>query len=249
MYSNRLLCKGIQLKITKPCSERWTDFKPTPQGGYCSSCQKEVIDFTDWSEERLKAYFKNSPTGTCGRLKADQLKLYTFGREEAPVMRGTSLVFASVLLLLSSRQAAAQVSKAAVAVEQFGSDSNLRQEMNSTPDSVLKVCGIVTLYSDSSFLKGVDVLYKGAVMATTDEFGKFAFTLAESDSVKIIFFSYPGIRGRRHVIRPGQPQENLDIVMGAVTTHVVLGGAISVCVIRRPWYSPKRWWLGMKSWF
>src|SRR6185295_10334318 len=67
--------KQFTLSIPTPCNEKASSFTPTSRGSFCSSCQKEVIDFTSWSDERIARYFNNT-TNTCGRFKADQLKLY-----------------------------------------------------------------------------------------------------------------------------------------------------------------------------
>ena len=62
--------KAIQIAVPKPCHENWNSFTKTSNGGFCSSCQKEVIDFTSWSDERLKLYFKNLSHNTCGQIPA-----------------------------------------------------------------------------------------------------------------------------------------------------------------------------------
>lgn len=46
--------KNFQIAVPKPCHENWESFTKTSKGGFCASCNKEVIDFTSWSDERLK---------------------------------------------------------------------------------------------------------------------------------------------------------------------------------------------------
>ncbi len=68
---------NFQLNIPKPCSEQWDKFTPTSEGGFCGSCQKNVIDFTQMSESQLVAYFRDLPTQenkVCGRFRDDQLQ-------------------------------------------------------------------------------------------------------------------------------------------------------------------------------
>lgn len=67
----------FQLNIPKPCSEQWDKFTTTPEGGFCGSCQKDVIDFTQMSESQLVAYFRDLPAKEnkiCGRFRNDQLE-------------------------------------------------------------------------------------------------------------------------------------------------------------------------------
>lgn len=66
---------SFQLSIETPCHETWENFKPTTTGGFCSSCQKNVIDFTKMSESELVAFFRDrSSQNLCGRFRDDQLK-------------------------------------------------------------------------------------------------------------------------------------------------------------------------------
>src|SRR5688572_17467803 len=99
---------SIQIAVPKPCPEKWNSFAKTSNGGFCASCQKEVIDFTSWSEERLKLYFKNVPSNTCGRFRSHQLKVYAYDRQRSTPFAWLSVLFAGILLLFTSRQVTAQ---------------------------------------------------------------------------------------------------------------------------------------------
>jgi hypothetical protein len=66
--------KQIQLTIADPCHENWDKMSTAEKGRYCSSCQKQVIDFTNMGDLQLAAFFKKPSTGAvCGRFFADQL--------------------------------------------------------------------------------------------------------------------------------------------------------------------------------
>ena len=65
----------FKLEISSPCSENFNDFKPTKKGGFCDSCQKEVIDFTRMNSEEIATYFKTRTIdNTCGRFTPAQLE-------------------------------------------------------------------------------------------------------------------------------------------------------------------------------
>lgn len=64
------------LAIDNPCSQKWADFEDRGDRGFCSSCQKEVIDFTRMSDSEIRAYFKDLPANVCGKLRQDQIKVY-----------------------------------------------------------------------------------------------------------------------------------------------------------------------------
>ena len=72
----KLMKKSVELSVPVACHEKWSGFVPTAKGGYCSSCEKEVIDFTKWSEEAIKEYFTAKKENLCGRFRKDQLKVY-----------------------------------------------------------------------------------------------------------------------------------------------------------------------------
>lgn len=54
------------------CSERWEDMRPMGKDRFCMSCQKPVIDFTDWERDALIGYFKERPDA-CGQFRAEQV--------------------------------------------------------------------------------------------------------------------------------------------------------------------------------
>ncbi len=73
--------KSYQLRIPTPCHERWADMMPTERGRFCASCQKEVIDFTGWSDARITDYIdRQGATRVCGRISKAQLK-HSFGAD------------------------------------------------------------------------------------------------------------------------------------------------------------------------
>ena len=68
--------RNTTIAIHKPCSEKFDNFETTQLGGFCGSCQKEVIDFTQMTDKEIIAYFKNNQQKTCGKFNKSQLKTY-----------------------------------------------------------------------------------------------------------------------------------------------------------------------------
>jgi hypothetical protein len=67
--------ENFKLSIPTPCHERWEDFTPTPTGGFCGSCQKNVRDFTKMSDSEVVAFFRdNKDKNLCGSFRNDQLE-------------------------------------------------------------------------------------------------------------------------------------------------------------------------------
>lgn len=67
-----MMKKSITLSIPTPCHEQWNQMTPTEKGKFCAACSKEVIDFTQSSDEHL---FKSlqSKENLCGRFRPSQL--------------------------------------------------------------------------------------------------------------------------------------------------------------------------------
>ncbi|MAZ73362.1 MAG: hypothetical protein CMC70_09460 [Flavobacteriaceae bacterium] len=65
--------KTITLKIADPCHEDWAKMTPTQKGKHCQVCSKEVIDFTEKTDEAIVAHvLKNKHA--CGRFITSQLE-------------------------------------------------------------------------------------------------------------------------------------------------------------------------------
>ena len=48
--------KSFKINIPEPCHEDWAQMTSTEKGKFCDSCAKEVIDFTNKSDEQLYKY-------------------------------------------------------------------------------------------------------------------------------------------------------------------------------------------------
>ena len=61
-----------QIKIPRPCNERWDKMSPTDKGAFCSNCKKEVLDFTNMPNYQL-AKLLDENQSMCGKFKPEQL--------------------------------------------------------------------------------------------------------------------------------------------------------------------------------
>ena len=64
---------SLHIAIPQPCQENWDKMIPTEQGAFCDVCSKCVVDFTQFSDADLLAYFSNAPKNVCGRFEKKQL--------------------------------------------------------------------------------------------------------------------------------------------------------------------------------
>ncbi len=65
---------NITLSVPHPCREKWETLTSTAEGGYCSTCQKVVVDLTQMTDDEIIHFVSQKRSHTCGRLRADQLR-------------------------------------------------------------------------------------------------------------------------------------------------------------------------------
>ncbi len=92
------------LKLNKPCTEQWENMTANEKGHFCDICAKNVIDFTQLSQEEILAKLKAANGSLCARVTKKQLNTPLFELETqknyqlpyskiaASLMMATSLV-------------------------------------------------------------------------------------------------------------------------------------------------------------
>jgi hypothetical protein len=68
------MSKKIALSIPEPCHQNWNSMSPSEKGKFCSSCQKEVIDFSTMNDRQLALFFTKPGGSVCGRFESGQLE-------------------------------------------------------------------------------------------------------------------------------------------------------------------------------
>ncbi len=63
-------------RITNPCPADFERMPPAPNGHFCASCCKVVVDFTKKTTSEIFEYLK-SHTGTCGKFRPSQVQPIT----------------------------------------------------------------------------------------------------------------------------------------------------------------------------
>ena len=217
---------SVSLSIPRPCAESWNNFTPTPEGGFCGSCQKTVVDFTRMSDRDILAYIEQKRAHTCGRFRTDQLKTYTFP-EPNSIRPGLTLLRAGILgllLLFSSRPA--------------GSTSIIPMMQTSEVTTPITDAGVVDATGRVDYLikgvvrdeagqpmPGVSILRKGTTQGTvTDAEGRFRFP-TKLTAGDVLSFSYLGYTPIEYLVPEGGP---VDIVISLATAFEVMMGDLVV---------------------
>ncbi len=250
IQTSKAMRKNIQIAVPKPCDEKWGSFTKTSQGSFCFSCQKEIVDFTSWSDERIKAYFRNLKGSTCGRFREDQLKAYSYGNRSRAGMSWIAVVFAGFLLLFSSRNVSVQtVPKQKT--EQYQSEEK-KENIRKVPPATVTIIGTVTSREDGQAMSGVKVVLKGTSTETLSNVdGKFALDLPNKDSTQFIVFSFKGFKTVDYMHNVTRPGREIAVDMthhDLVNVQNILAGRMGGVMVSR-WYEPKEiaqdvwWWL------
>lgn len=185
----------MKLSIPKPCTEKYEDFLPTAKGGFCQSCQFEVVDFSRMSSEEIKDYFMHQAgKKVCGRFKSKQLN------PPAPLSSPTPRVSSGLFLALSVFSVAPifpALAQTVPTVQQAKSCEEIpANETNSDSTHVFK--GKVTdgqeglpfvnlsIYRDGSYLSG----------GSTDLEGEFRISidLKKGDEIVLSYIGYTQLK-------------------------------------------------------
>ncbi|RYZ44618.1 MAG: hypothetical protein EOP49_26735, partial [Sphingobacteriales bacterium] len=67
--------KHAQIALENPCTESQDNMLPIAGGQFCSTCQKQVTDFTGFSDEEFIRYFQTHNTPGCGMFNQHQFSL------------------------------------------------------------------------------------------------------------------------------------------------------------------------------
>ena len=245
--------KVIKINIDTPCSENWNNFPKTVSDftltGHCASCSKNVIDFTSWSDERIKEYFEQRPTNVCGRLKNTQLKEYLLPKKPKRTFQGLFSILLTAFMVFSSKLAAAQSSTKATYTTELHSKRSKTTLATSPPKTTedFIVRGKVVAVEDNSELPGINVVRKGTNTGTITEIdGTFELLLENPKDNEVLVLSFIGLNTLEVPIDPNS--YNSDLMLQMEMNVSVLGG-ITVGGVGYQTISPRRWWWKLKGFF
>jgi len=238
--------KNLSLSIPKPCSEKWENFTSVSNGGFCSSCSKVVVDFTNMNDDAIIDFFSKKPGHACGRFRPGQLKAYA-AMAPLKINPGFTLLKAgllSLLFLLMSKQTSAQTTTPKTKTEVVD-ESKQRAGRNVTSVTEQTLKGIVRS-EDNEPMPGVSINLKGSTVETyADADGRFEFPqkVKEGD---VITFRFIGFEPREYIVSE-QTNKALEIQM--VCDITMLGELVVDEVYTTNESGFRRLWLKVKNVF
>jgi hypothetical protein len=239
--------KQLVLSVPKPCSEKWSSFTSASDGGFCSSCSKVVIDFTDKSQDEIADYFGHKKENTCGRFRANQLTPYVI-HQPLGINPGWKLLITSLVILLVSIVGKPSfgnpfTSRAGTEIVLF--QENLRDETQITKsDYIIK--GIIK-DEEGVALAGVNIYLKGSTIGTVSNAdGQFEFP-QKLNTGDILVFSFIGLETKEYVV-PSVAQEKIEISM-SLSGDIMMGEVVVGQVYAKQPSTISKWWGKIKGVF
>lgn len=186
--------RKLQLTIPEPCHEDWNKMTPVQKGRFCSSCEKNVFDFTRSTDlQIIETYNKNN--SICGRFLPSQLDRELFyPKKKKSVWLAT--VFFGMITFWNTKLSAQEKPK----TEQTETPRIVLGKPAYHPEKENNEITITGIVSDTSGpLPGVNVIVKGSNnVVNTDLKGLFKIKAKKED---ILIFSFMGMEDTERTIK------------------------------------------------
>lgn len=220
----------VSITVKKPCSEKFSNFSKTNEGGYCASCEKEVIDFTKMSQTAIIEFLCTNSTNTCGKFKTSQLGEIT-QQQNYTIMtnmlsKGIGALSFSLLSLCAVPTIEAQEVASNFTTQTEISSIPSTHTKSTTQQKNYKVRGTV-LDEDNLPLPGVSIVLKGTKEGvSTDMDGEFEFPKS-LEANTVLVFSYIGYDTKEYKIKANST-EDLDITITFDSSDIELMGEVAI---------------------
>lgn len=247
LNENKTMQRKTILSIPQACSETWSNMTRVPGGGFCSSCEKTVIDFTNMTDDEIATFLQHRSASVCGRFRPHQLKTYAF---PAPtnVKPGYTLIKAGLLslfLLLTSKYVSAQSATMPGPQRVAVYDTDQKKYHKNTGTQSQGISGTVVDKDTGEPLPAISVIVKGTTTGTaTDEKGNFELPGVKAGDILIL--SFIGYESKEYVVPDNASTARITMTLAVDIT--ILGGVAIHEVYEEP-SRLGRMWARVKSLF
>ena len=213
------------LKIESPCPESWAEMMPTDSGRFCANCAKNVIDFTNLTDDQVLSILKKSDGNLCGRFEESQINRYLVSSIERSNQSHLYKFFAGLFLLTAVNRAPAKtrIDNEVVVRQGYNPNSWSKVPFISTPKrnsadstgSVFK--GSVVDSLSGTPLNGALIQLKGENIQTfTNQEGTFELTIPTNllNKENTFVISFIGFEARSITVNTENFQDEKTIVLG-----------------------------------
>lgn len=222
--------EAICISIQNPCSEKFGTFNSTKSGGYCTLCQKEVIDFTAMSYAQITRKIGRENQNVCGRFSKKQLSpsVAVVGAIGKKNLWSAPIGFCFSLLTLGAFggvRASDDPSLVCTEYVQFHRAGN----NGITPNHFYKTYMVRGKVIDDEGLPlpGVSIVLKGTdIGVSTDLEGEFEFP-TPLEAGDILVFNYLGYDTKSYKVKESE-DNTINITIKFESSDIELMGEVAV---------------------
>ena len=233
--------KPFSIRIDNPCTENWSSMTVNDAGKFCSHCQKNVIDFTNCSDDELISILEKLDGKICGRLQKNQLERIFVAAKNRKVSPHLNKILAGLFALGMIEASDLRAQQDHINIKTTWSPDTTQNavdhsQANNPPanNSDKKVIhkeivaniihGKVIQPGDSLPVRANIGFDYSSINWQTDSLGNFSIAIPDSikaDSMKLVF-SAPGYASvekivyRKNFQQPLVVEMNYEILMGEI---------------------------------
>jgi hypothetical protein len=182
--------KTIALSVPTHCSQSWERMTENEKGRFCDSCNKSVIDFTNYSDQQLAVFFEKKSGKVCGKMRKDQLDRSLYAVEHNPKYSIPQLLVSAALTIGLGNGAYAKERAATttvINVVQSDIKEAIEDPASIGGDSTRCISGQVIDMETKETLPGAIVMIEGTTIAVaTDMNGSFKLNIPDHLSREVI---------------------------------------------------------------
>lgn len=167
---------SIRINIPTPCNEGWNNMTPNERGRYCGSCQKTVVDFTNYTDEELLLFFtEHKGQKLCGHFNKYQLNREINLPHQPHSTLYKWIVAAGLAMMIVAAPVGNSFAKAPYSIT-APINADITDEQDTTGNGKVNITGIVRSINELPIAQAkVIILYKGVSLGSThtNKEGKF----------------------------------------------------------------------------
>jgi hypothetical protein len=170
------------ITIDEPCTQNWAEMKKEADFGFCRTCNKNVIDFTNYTNAEILSVLTRASTPVCGRLTVTQLNQLNYYLLVKPANRNW-MKYLGVLAI----GAAIFAQDASAAIPRVSTEITIQptcRRDDKKPNMLTRISGLI-LGPDKKPVSGIRlVILNTKYHAITDEHGRYEFIFKYGLDVK-----------------------------------------------------------------
>ncbi len=229
--------RNIILNINNPCLENWTTMRQNETGKFCLNCSKNVVDFTNLSDQETIKIITQSTTKICGRLNTSQLNRLMI-ENQGHIHRSRFYNFFAGLLLIGTtndtkaldQKNQIEMSSHINAQKKLQNDLIPNDKIFQTDDALKNIFrGTLIDAGTNEPISFANIVIKGTKTGVTSDInGDFKFTIPDSllNSKYTFRISYIGYETKDYFVKEKDIQIFVKIKM--FPNHPLIMGDVEV---------------------